>query len=128
MASKLLAALLILSSTSAYAECDFATGIEKLPDGRYAYSVSCHKAVGKLVADAKDHQEELAQKDIQIKNLGVQMDTQEKRAQLWMDTSFKLEDRVNQMEALRSTNQWIYFGIGMVTTGIAVWGAGHLKP
>lgn len=126
--SKLAASLLILTiSTQALAECDFSTGIEKLPDGRYAYSVDCHKQVGKLVADGKDKDDQIAQltKTIQLKDLGIQ--TQETRAQLWLDTSMKLEDRVNQMDAMKSTNQWLFFGLGVLTTGLSVWGAGQLR-
>lgn len=109
------------------ADCDFSTGIEKLPDGRFAYSSECHKKVGKLVADAKDRDEQVTQKDIQIKDLGVQLNIHKERAQNWMDTSLKLEDRVTQMEAMKSTNNWLHFGLGVLTTGIAVWGAGQLR-
>lgn len=126
--SKFVAIALIASiPLQAMADCDFSTGIEKLPDGRFAYSSECHKKVGKMVADEKDRQEQLAQKEIQLKDLGVQLDAQVKSRQLWMDTSMKLEDRVNQMETMKSTNQWLYFGIGVLTTGLAVWGAGQLR-
>lgn len=120
--------LLILALASpAHAECDFSTGIEKLADGRFAYSSECHKKVGKMVADEKDRQEQLAQKDVQIKNLGVDLGIQQQRAQLWMDTSLKLEDRVNQMETMRSNNNLLHFILGVATTGVAVWGAGQLR-
>lgn len=125
---RLASSLLILAlSTNALADCDFSTGIEKLADGRYAYSVECHKKVGKMVADEKDRVEQVAKKDVQISDLGVQIDMQSRRAQLWMDTSLKLEDRVTQMEAMKSTNNWLHFGLGVLTTGIAVWGAGQLR-
>ena len=110
----------------ALAECDFST-IEKLSDGRYAYQKECHQKVGKIVQDLKDREDQVAAKDVQIKNLGVDLTVQEKRTQLWMDTSFKLEDRVNQMDSMRSTNQWLFFGLGILTTGFAVWGAGQLR-
>lgn len=119
--------LILCLSSQAAAECDFAT-VEKLQDGRYSYSLECHRKVGKLVADVKDREEQVVQKDVQIRNLGVQIETHEKRAALWMDTSFKMEERVNQIERIKSTNQWLYFCLGVLTTGIAVWGAGHLKP
>jgi hypothetical protein len=119
--------MMVASVTAQAADCDFSTGIQKLDDGRYAYSVDCHKKVGKMVADEKDRQEQLAQKDIQLKSLGTQLEYQDKRVQLWMDTSNKLEDRVNQMEALKSRNQWLFFGLGIVVTGAAVWGAGQLN-
>lgn len=128
LVSKFVAVLLItIAPLQALAECDFSTGIEKMADGRFAYSAECHKKVGKLVADSKDKDDQIAalSKTIELKDLGIR--TQEQRAQLWMDTSFKLEDRVNQMESMKSTNQWLYFGIGVLTTGLAVWGAGQLR-
>jgi hypothetical protein len=114
-------------AVSAYGECDFATGIEKLSDGRFAYSSDCHKRVGKLVEDIKDKDEQITSltKTIDLKNIQIQV--QEQRAQLWMDTSMKLEDRVNAIDRMKSTNQWLYFGLGVVTTGLAVWGAGKLR-
>lgn len=126
--SRFVATLLALSiPMQAFANCDFKTGIEKMQDGRYAYTLDCHKAVGKLVADSKDKDDQIAalSKTIDLKDLGLK--TQEQRAQLWMDTSLKLEDRVNQMEAMRSTNNFLYFGLGIVVTGAAVWGASQLR-
>lgn len=126
----LIAVLLIVShlfTVTAYAECDFATGIEKLPDGRFVYSKECHQKVGKMQADLKDREEQVAAltKTIDLKNLQIQ--TQEQRAQLWMDTSIKLEDRINTIDRMRSTNQFLYFGLGLVTAGLAVYGASKLK-
>lgn len=125
--SNLVALMLVASVSAQAADCDFATGIEKLPDGRYAYSPECNRKVGKLVADEKDRQEQLAAKDVQIKDLGVQVDVQQKRANTWMDTSLKMETQVNEMEALKARNQWLFFGLGIVVTGAAVWGAGQLR-
>ena len=107
-------------------ECNWSTGIEKLSDGRFAYSSSCHKLVGKTVADLKDREEQVAklEKVIELKDLAINL--HEKRADLWMNTSLKLEDRVNSIEAMRSTNQWLYFGLGVLGTSLAVWGAGQL--
>lgn len=125
--SSLIALMMVASVTVQAADCDFSTGIEKLQDGRYAYSAECNRKVGKMVADEKDRQEQLQQKEIQLKSLGTQLEYQDKRVQLWMDTSNKLEDRVNQMDALKSRNQWLFFGLGIVVTGAAVWGAGQLR-
>lgn len=126
--SKLIAIVLVASvPLQAVAECDFTTGIEKMADGRYAYSASCHRAVGKLVQDGKDKDDQIAalNKTVELKDLGIR--THEQRAQLWMDTSMKLEDRVNQMDTMKSTNQWLFFGIGVLTTGAAVWAASQLR-
>lgn len=115
----------MLLSSSAFAECDFATGISKVENG-YLYSKDCHLRVGKTQADLKDREEQVANltKVIELKDLGIAV--HEKRADLWMNTSLKLEDRVNTIESLRSSNQWLFFGLGVLVTGAAVYGAGHL--
>lgn len=119
--------LAMVASVSAKADCDFSKGIEKLPDGRYAYTADCNRKVGKLQMDADDRKEQIDAKDVQLKDLGVQLDAQQKSRQIWMDTSTKLEDRVSQMEEMKSHNQWLFFGLGVVVTGAAVWGAGQLR-
>lgn len=118
--------LVVLAPLRSLADCDFSTGIQKLPDGRYAYSEPCHKAVGKLVQDQKDKNVQLDAQKVQIKDLGVQLDAQEKRAQLWMDSSMKVEDRVNSLEAMKSSNQILYFGLGVLTMFGASYAAGRL--
>lgn len=79
-----------------------------------------------MVQDLKDREEQVASlnKTIELKDLAIK--TNEQRAQLWMDSSLKLEDRVNQMEAMRSTNSWIYFGLGVAATSLSIWGASQL--
>jgi len=118
---------LSLLSNIAFAECDFFTGISKLSNGNFEYTAECHKKVGKTVADLKDREEQVAklEKIIELKDLAINI--QEKRADLWMNTSMKLEDRVNTIEQYKSTNQWLYFGLGVLVMGVAVWGAGQLR-
>lgn len=129
---KLIASALIFLSVAGYplqslADCDFSTGIEKLADGRYAYSVECHKKVGKMVQDLKDRQDEVGKLNDSIKLKDLALTTQEQRANMWMDTSMKLEDRVNTIDKYNTTNHWLYFGLGVVFTGLSVWGAGQLR-
>jgi hypothetical protein len=125
LVASFVAVTILLSPTVSLAECDFAKGITKV-EGGYLYSTDCHKKVGKLQEDLKDREEQVAklEKTIELKDLAIV--TQERRVQLWMDTSFKLEDRVNTMDRLKSSNQLLYFGLGVLTTSLAVWGAGQL--
>lgn len=118
--------LACLVSTSALADCDFKTGIEKLPDGRFAYTPECHIKVGQMKQDldTATQQVELYKKSIELKDLAL--GTAQTRIDLWQQTSFKLEDRVNAMEDLRSKNYVLYFGLGVLVTGLAVYGAGQL--
>lgn len=109
-----------------FADCDFSTGITKT-DAGYLYTPECHKKVGKLVADLKDRETEVGKLNDSIKLKDLAIDTHERRAQLWMDTSMKLEDRVNTIDKYNATSHWLYFGLGVVLTGAAVWGAGYLR-
>jgi len=119
--------ILCLLSNSAFAECDFATGVSKTPSGTYEYTKECHIFVGKTIQDndTKTQQVEKLNKALDLKDLALEKSDQ--RAQLWRDTSFKLEDDVQKMNSYRNTNQWINFGLGILVTGAAVWGAGQLR-
>lgn len=118
--------MLCFMSNLAFAECDFKTGITPLGDGSFKYSGECHRKVGDLVQDNKTKETQIADlfKAIELKDLAIQKSDQ--RAQLWMDTSYKLEDRLNKIDSISSKNSILYFGLGMVFTGLAVWGAGQL--
>lgn len=122
---KLLSLILIISNIS-YAECDFSTGIKKVDDG-YLYTTECHLKVGSLVKDNKNKDESIGQlnKAIDLKDLALTKADQ--RVQLWTDTSEKLETRVNTISELQNKNYFLYFGLGIVTTGLAVWGASKLR-
>jgi hypothetical protein len=125
---KLLISFIILSfPIQALAECDFSKDIEKLSDGRYAYSVSCHKKVGKISEDLKDREEQVAKlnKTIELKDLAIKF--HEERTTNLMNTVVKMEDRVNTIDRLNDFNKWLYFGIGVVVTGGAVWAASQLS-
>jgi hypothetical protein len=114
-------------ANTAFADCDFSTGISPNQDGSYKYSKECHLKVGSLVQDnqTKDQQIDKLTKAIDLKDLALTKSDQ--RAQLWMDTSFKLEDDVQKMNRLKSDNQWIYFGLGVLTTFAAGYAAAQLS-
>lgn len=105
------------------ADCDFSKGISPLPDGNYKYSAECHLKVGQLVQDnsTKDKQIVDLKTAIDLKDLALQKSDQ--RAQLWMDTSFKLEDNIQKIDSFKNTNQWVYFGLGVLTMFAATYAA-----
>lgn len=113
-------------SNVALADCNFATDIETLPDGRRAYSKECHIKVGEMKRDLEiaNKQVETLNKAIELKDLAMAKSNE--RVELWMNTTYKLEDRLNKIDSLQSKNNWIMFGLGVVVTGAAVWGAGQL--
>ena len=107
-------AICLFASTS-FGACDFSTGITKQPDGNYLYTKECHVAVGEMKYDLgiKDKQLEEFRKAIGLKDTALAL--AEQRTQLWMDTSFKMNDRLNTIENMRSTNNWMYYGLGALT-------------
>jgi hypothetical protein len=121
--------ILILSAllfSSPVVACDFSTGIEKSGSG-YLYSVDCHKHVGKIVLDLEDRESQ-----VQSLNKALELKTQaltiaDERNLKLRESLYKVEDRVDSMERLKRTNEVLYFVGGVLLTGLAVWGAGHLK-
>jgi hypothetical protein len=123
---KLISAILAVSmfmSATAYAECDFKTGITPTDHGTYEYTKECHVAVGQLRQNYLIDEQKIADlnKALDLKDLAITKANQ--RADLWMDTSFKLEDRVMTIDKMESTNKWIYFGLGVLTTFAAAYAA-----
>jgi hypothetical protein len=117
----------ILSINLAHADCEFSTGIKPNPDGSYTYSKECHLQVGKNFKELsllKDENKQL-RKTIELRDLALVK--QEERVQLWMDTTYKLEDRINTMDRIRETNKFLYILMGVGITALSVYGAGQLR-
>jgi hypothetical protein len=98
------------------AECDFSTGIVKQLDGSFVYTKECHLRVGQIKQDLEISLRQVGDltKAIELKDLALQKSDQ--RVNLWMDTSQKMEDRVIKIDELQNKNQWLMFGLGIVTT------------
>lgn len=111
---------------SAFADCNFATGITPGPNNTFIYSQECHRKVGQLVDQNKSKDAQIADyvKAISLKDLAYTAADQ--RATLWNDTAAKLEDRLQKVDSLQSKNETLYFGLGVLTTFAAAWAAGKL--
>lgn len=118
--------IILLTINIAYADCDFSTDITKV-DGGYLYTTECHLEVGKnqkrLTLLESENLE--LRKSIELKDLALVR--QQERVQLWMDTTYKLEDRINTIDRIQSTNKLLYILMGVGLTTIAVYGAGQLR-
>jgi hypothetical protein len=117
----------LISNSTAFADCDFSKDVQKQPDGSYSYTKDCHVEVGKKInaLDKREQQVEKLEKAIELKDLAL--DKAHERIDLWRETSYKIEDRANTMEQMKKNNEVMYFILGMVVTGLAVYGAGQLK-
>lgn len=102
------------------ATCDW-TAIKKNSDNTYIYSEELHLCVGNLIQENKTKDAQVADllKAISMKDLALTASDQ--RAQLWNDTSIKLEDRIQKVDTLTSKNDVLYFGLGVLTTIAVAW-------
>ena len=110
----LVMATILFFSSSVFAECDYSKVVSNT-DGTYTYSKELHICVGRMKQDLLISQEKVdsLNKAIDFKNLAL--DASQKRTDLWMDTSFRLEDRLTKIQQLEKSNNWIYFGLGILT-------------
>lgn len=124
---KFLIALITMSfiSNVAFADCDYSK-IQKV-EGGYLYTKDLHLCVGEMKQDLEisQKQNEKLVKALDLKDLALTKADQ--RTELWMNTAFKLEDRVNTLDEMRKTNQWLYFGLGIATMFVATYAASQLN-
>jgi hypothetical protein len=116
-----------LFTSLAYASCDFSKDIRSNPDGSFTYSRACHIEAGKAINSVSIMEERILglEKKLELKDLMITR--YDDRAQLWMDTSFKLNDRLQTYESLKATDRWTSFGLGVIMTVVSVWAAGQIN-
>jgi hypothetical protein len=117
----------VFISNQALATCNWEKDIRVNQDGSYTYSKDCHVQVGVSLNELDLRRNQVAElnKAIELKDLAIKYS--EERAHLWMDSSLKMNERLNQYEASRSDSQWLHFGLGVATTVLSVWAAGQLS-
>lgn len=111
----LLVASLILSSARGYAGCDWSADIKENSNGTFTYTRDCHLEAGRNYRSVSllNEKIDLLEKKIEFKDL--QISKYDERTQLWMDTSFKLNDKLMTYEATKKNDFWISFGLGVLT-------------
>ena len=113
---KLIALLMFLFVSNAFADCDWSKGITPGPNNTYVYSEACHLSVGKLIQTNKTQAAQLIDLQKAFTLQTKALSDSDARFQLWMTTSLKMEDSLNKYDELRSKNQWLFFGLGVLTT------------
>lgn len=110
-----LAISLFLSSVPAHASCDWSRDIKENPNGTFTYTRDCHIEAGRNFKSVSllNEKIDLLEKKIEFKDL--QISKYDERTQLWMDTSFKLNDKLMTYEATKKNDFWISFGLGVLT-------------
>jgi hypothetical protein len=92
----------------AFADCDWSLGIKPLADGNFEYTKSCHLQVGLMNQQISD-----LKKAIDLDNDAIK--ASDSRTQMWMTTAFQMEDRVDKVDSLQKSNNWLYFSLGGIT-------------
>lgn len=128
MKKKFLISFIILNliSNLAFADCNWSTGIKTLPDGGFEYSKECHIKVGQLIQDNNTQTQQITDlnKAVSLKDLALTQS--DARATLWFNTSSQLEDRLQKVDSLEKHNDWLFFGLGVLTTFAAGYGVAKL--
>lgn len=108
--------LVSLLSNAAFADCDFSTGITPGPNKTFIYSEACHLKVGALVQDDAIKTQQVADLTtaVQLKNAALLAADQ--RTILWTNTAESEQDRMNKLSSEQSHSDFIYFGLGILST------------
>ena len=122
----LILATSLITSNVAFAECKWTDGVKKV-EGGYLYSNECHGRVGVLIKDLEDRETEVVnlRKGLELKDLALK--TADERTMLWRKESYDQYDYLMKQQQLSRKNETLWFVLGIVVTGAAVWGAGQLR-
>lgn len=117
---------MVLTVQSTFATCN-PKDIKEQPNGTYVYPVDCHVDYGRLRQneEARKKQVEHLKESIKLKDLAL--DYSNRRIETWQNATYKVEDRLIRLEKNNSKMNWVYFGLGVIVMGGAVWGAGQLR-
>ena len=111
-----------------FGACDWST-IKPMVNGDYEYSTECHILVGKMVQDAKvkDTQVQDLSKAIELKDLALSK--ADERVMLWRNISQDEQDRLQKMNSMTKTDNFLYFGLGVLSAlGAGFMAARLIKP
>jgi hypothetical protein len=107
--------LLTLGIQSALADCDWNT-IVPGPNKTFIYPESCHLRVGQLVEGNSTQAQQIQDltKAISLKNLALQ--DSDSRVLSWQKTSNDEFDRLSKIESDQKHNDFLYFGLGILSS------------
>jgi len=107
-------------------KCDWSKVIHNA-DGTLTYPANLHICVGKLVQDNATKAQQIVDlnKSVDLYRLSIQTD--EQRIQNLMMTLANVQTKIQDASDLQSKNQILYFGLGVLTTGLAAYSAAKLS-
>jgi hypothetical protein len=118
--------ILVIFSNQAFGACDYSKDIKKNQDDSRTYTLGCHLEFGNTLKklDLLQNEELDLKKAIEAQKEALNIADQ--RTKNWMDTAISENDSLNKIQHLESTDKIIYFGLGIVTTVLAIIAAGQL--
>lgn len=124
--------LLLLAPQSALAlECKHEVSLleegQKAPCTGFLFSPDAEKKASQAVDDVKYYKDlsEMYQKRTDLANKELQV--MDERLKLYMNTTTELAQEVNRKERQDFWQRTLYFGLGILVTSIAVYGASQLN-
>ncbi len=117
---------ILLFAQTTYA-CNWSENITKNPDGSFNYTRDCHIEVGKSLEELDKRRQQVEKLNLTVKLKDLTIKTERERVKEWKTLSLDLQKRVNTLDKMRERDKWIWFGIGVLATGAAVYGAGQLR-
>lgn len=118
--------LCFLITINSWAVCNPKTDIVQQGEV-FIYKQDCHLEFGKLKQQEESRQKEVEylRKSIELKDLAL--DTSNERIKNWQEATYKIEDRLLKYEKNSESLKWIYFGLGILVMGGAVYGAAQIN-
>lgn len=119
--------MVLLVNQTAQASCNPKIDIRTVGADSYLYQEKCHIDYGRLRKTEPLYKEQTKElrKSIEMKDLALKYSNE--RTETWQKTTYKLEDKLLKLESNYDKMKWVYFGLGILVTGTAVWAAGQLK-
>ena len=128
---QIILAIILTFSQVSHANCP--EDIQVIEQGQVAncdgllFSPEAAKKVDENQQDAK-YYKELSGQLYESRNLYIeQVDTMDKRLKLYMDQSHTLAQEVTRKENEDKWQKFLYFGLGVLATGVAIYGASELS-
>jgi hypothetical protein len=99
----------------------------KRTEAGFLYTADCHSRVGILTKDLDDRaiEVESLRKAILLKDAAL--DVADQRTMLWRKESYEQFERLQKQTEMSRKTETLWFVLGIVVTGAAVWGAGQLR-
>lgn len=127
MKTIIFAIILSLLPIESLAACDPDSDIKQNQDGSYTYTRSCHLDAGKAFKKVSLLDEKVSLLETKIDLKDSQLFKQEQRAEMWMETANKINDKLIGYEKAKDNDKILNFGLGMLFTFASVWAAGQIS-